>query len=620
LTLDQQERLALIQKALPTIHRNKWYPYTFLDEYPICIDCEWHRETGCPCGVVGRPVGTLELIGVGNERWVSQFWWQELDEEARAQLRLDVMDLIRAVPVVFQNADADIRKLRANGFPITGPECFRQLDDLMLAHAVLESELPHDLEFLTAEHGHLPQHKDLAKVAPVEYNAADLVEPVLIWKNYILPFLARDPQAEYIYRHKSMPFLWLAIEGEEAGIRVDASKPIPLYEKFDAKREQAARLIQAYCGWPVNLNSPDQIKHVLYNLEDFPIQRQKAGWGEEGKPTSDKDAISFLRRSVGVEWDAEEAPTLELAWAAIEDGGNPALEARYLHMGAQQALSHYVAPCLTDDLDKPRERIFPDCRIHVQASGRVGYVGPALPQMKGELLDQLIPDPGHVWIGWDWRQIEPRILAYEADDHVAIAVAESGTDFYEPDIRAFFPEVGAKELEALRRRWGKAFKLRLHYRGRPENSGDIPGTRALWGTDTAPLVAAAEVYLKKHPALPRFWAEVDAEADRTGMVRTFMGRPRRLTQQNQNARRREASNHKMQGGVADIWLTVALLIKQAAPWSRLVFGAYDSQFWQVPAERQTEFVAIAAPIVGRSFTINGHAVSFPADWKIREAA
>jgi hypothetical protein len=77
----------------------------------------------------------------------------------------------------------------------------------------------------------------------------------------------------------------------------------------------------------------------------------------------------------------------------------------------------------------------------------------------------------------------------------------------------------------------------------------------------------------------------------------------------------------MQGGVADIYVQTALMVKAAAPWARLVFGAHDAQTWQVARERVVEFLAIYAPIVERQFVINGLKISFPAEYKpIREAA
>jgi DNA polymerase-1 len=606
MTPDQTERVALLRAALPPVVDQPTPDFYFYT--PVCLDCEWDRETG-----------ELRTIGIGDESLVIQFDWGGREFDRVWFTRWLLVQLARTT-VVIHNAAADIKKLRESGIPLWDLS-FKRLEDTMLAHAVLESEFPHDLEFLSAEHGTLPPYKDLSRVAPVEYNAADVVETVLLWKRYIEPFLQADPAAAAIYRDLSMKFLWLGIEGDEAGIAVHPAKPLALHEAYDQKRSDARRLAMAYCGWPVNLNSPDQVKHVLYNLEGFPVQMaKKQGWNEPEKVTADKDALAFLRRHVGTEWDADVAPTLELAWATIEAGGNPFLEARYLYTGAQQAVSHYIEACLVLDDDKVvgvRERIYPECRIHVQASGRVGYVGPALPQMKGALLDQLVPDPGTVWFGWDFKQIEVRLLALLANDTVYLDAFSRGEDIHAINVRAVFPEVGTEALEEMRRRWIKAFVFRLHYLGEPENANDIPNTKNLGLTNDRQLVEASVRYLAKHPALPPYWDAVGDEAERTGISRTFMGRPRRLHGSSPKARKREAVNHRMQGAVADIYIATALAVKRAAPWARLVFGAYDSHWWQVPAERELEFAAICGPIVEKEWVIGGHKARLPADWKFK---
>lgn len=603
---DVDERIALLRAALPPVVDQPPADFYFTDA--VCLDCEWDRETGA-----------LTTIGIGDETLVVQFDWggREFD---RGWFTNWLYAQLARTTVVIHNAAADIKKLRESGIPLWDLS-FLCLEDTMLAHAVLESEFPHDLEFLSAEHGTLPPYKDLAKVAPVEYNAADVVETVLLWKRYIAPYLESDPGAKAIYRDLSMKVLWLGIEGDEAGIAVHPTKPLTLHEAYDQKRSDARRLAQAYCGWPVNLNSPDQVKHVFYNLEGFPVQvAKKQAWGEPEKVTADKDALAFLRRSIGTEWDADVAPTLDQAWATIEAGGNPFLEARYLHTGAQQSISHYIEPCLVledDVVIGVRERIYPECRIHVQASGRVGYVGPALPQMKGKLLDQLVPDPGTVWFGWDWKQIEVRLLALLANDAVYLDAFARGEDIHEINVRAIWPEKGSPELEEMRRRWIKAFVFRLHYLGEPGNAADIPNTKNLGLTNERRLVEASDLYLAKHPALPMYWDRVGEEAERTGLSRTFLGRPRRLHGSFPKARKREAVNHRLQGAVADLYIVTALAVKRSAPWARLVFGAYDSQWWQIPTERELEFAAICGPIVEKEWVIGGHKARLPADWKVK---
>ena len=621
--------LDLLRPALPPIFY-KIDSYQLVATLPLfypgafVIDCEWQEEAPFE----------LTTIGIGNDRVVVQIPWASLDNFERVEARFAVEALVQSETIIYHNAEADIRKLVESGFK-TRYEDHKGIEDTMLADAVLHSEENHDLGDLNKRCGRLPDYKSLKHVAPREYNAADVVATYIIWEHGLKLRLATDPRAELVYRHMSLPFIPIVIEGEDAGVRVNKPAVLPLAWKYEAKIEQAALLAQAYCGWPINLKSPDQLKTVLYNVEGMPIQRDRpVRWGEAGKATTDKDAIAALRRLRGTEWDAEVPPTLAQAWANIEAGGHPVLEARYLMMGAQQALTHYVKPCLTDDgrvfLDDPTtgvggcplaaERIYPRCTQHSQASGRHGYVGPALQQMKGEVAELITPDIGSCWVGHDWSQIEVRILAALAGDQPYLDAFARGDDVHWINTRAVFgPVVGSTELEVLRRRFIKAFVFRLHYRGKPENAGDIPGTKLL-GLDVPRLIAASEVYMGGHPAIIECWKQLEAQADAEGVVYTFMGRPRELLSPSKNARHREASNHPMQGGVADVYVTTALRVKAAAPWARLVFGAHDSQWWSVPVERRLEFMLLYAPIVERPFNVGGRVMVFPANYYMKEAA
>lgn len=588
--------IELLKRALPPVHVNPEALPAFAGM--ACVDLEWNPDTG-----------ELELIGVGNETLCVQLTGATLSERRTNRW---VTELLASNHVVIQNADGDIRKLRANGWDLAAAS-FRKLDDPMQAHSVLHSEDEHTLEYLSLIHGVLPPHKHLQWVRGAEsvYNAADLVQTCAVWRA-IDKELTADPRARFIYESWNMPFIWVGIEGEEKGIRVAPGVPEKLWEKYDAKREQARLLFQAYCGWPANLNSPDQFKHVVYNLEGLPVQRERSAWGVEGKATTDKEALATLRRMQGTEWDDDDVPTLLQAWANILDGGHPALEAKNLFSNAQQVCSHYIEPC------RDVVRIYPEVKQHVQTSGRHSYTGPAVQQFKGELLSLLTPDPGTCWCGFDWSQIEVRILAALARDWVYLNAFAQKIDIHELNVRAIFGPSGSVEIEVTRRGFAKRFVFRLHYRGKAENAGNIPGTRAL-NLDAERLVDASNKYLALHPALVPYWAQVEAEAERTNMVRTFQGRPRRLTGIYQAARNREACNHPMQGAVADIYVETALMIKAAAPWAWLVYGSHDAQWWQVPIPRRLEFEAILYPIVTRQFEINGLLISFPADFKIKEA-
>lgn len=657
ITPEQQLSLAALRAALPHIESAHMDALEIVDRFRdelVCIDCEWNTETG-----------VLETVGIGNERIIVQFAYGAPpfdDEFHKHEIRFAVEQLVQTVPVVYHSAISDLKKLRENGFKVH-PATHLQLEDTMLADAVVNAEEDHDLGSLNERHGKLPPYKDLMKVAPREYNAGDVVAPVLLWKYYYAVEFAKDPAAEAVYREQSLAFLAeIQIETEEAGIRVDKSRPYPLWDKYSQKREQAVKLAQAYSGWPINLGSPDDMKHALYTVEGMPPQFEKGPPQAEKKVTSDKDAVAALRRFYGTEWDADEEATLDSAWAAIDAGGHPLLEARYLFLGAQQALSHYIKPFFVVEGEGPKakivgvkDRIFPEIRQHVQASGRHSFVDPPLQQLKGALIDdplakggktpelqtQITPDAGTVWVGHDWSNIETWLLGYLADDeqileakrhgwdtHVINFCDLSGTEYPPLLTKALHDAPEAAEWRALlkwqgeddiRRVFSKRGIYRTHYRGDPAGMGDIPGAKAL-GFVGERMTAAINRYLSKHPAIPAFWAKTDTEVDRFSKVYTFDGRPRRSVSKYRNAKRRELTNQKLQGGVAGIYITSALMVKRAAPYARFVWGAHDSMWFQIPAERKVEFLALYKPIVEREFDVNGHKAVFPASYKERQAA
>ena len=624
-------------------------PRTFAGER--VIDLEWHSED-CTCGR-DLPLDALETVGIGNDKAVEQTDWQKLDDTQRELFRMGVVTMVQHGVTIYHNAIADIKVMRANGFSVS-PKGHAVLQDTMLADSVMYSEEDHDLGDLNRRHGRLPDYKGLRHTHPVEYNAADLVATYWVWKKLEV-VMAADPLACSIYRQFSIPFLDLALEREERGIAVDGPVALKLFDKYTKRIREATLLARAYTGNPLlNLSSPDQMKWWIYGVYGMPEQRKRGAPGELGPLTLEKDALAELRTLNGAEWDEEDEPTLEQAIDNL-DADNAAwgaglLEAKYLFTGAQQRLTHYVLPCLDYEGDgedvrviAPKARVYPRCKIHGQASGRVGYVEPALPQMRGETAGLIRPDVGQSWVGHDWSNIETWLLGGLAGDDV---ILEAKAKNWDTHLVNFCDATGTPrptELtkaihtcpctncaawrtrfdwqgdEDLRRTFFKRFVYRLHYRGKAKNAGNIPGARAL-RMDVGRLVAASDAYLAKHDPIVRFWARVEAQADAERLSRTFLGRPRRLTDDYRNSRNRKASNHPMQGGVADIWIKTCLLVKAAAPWAGLVYGAYDSMWWDVPTAREAEFIGIYAPIVERTMDVCGRAMSFPASYKIRRGA
>jgi DNA polymerase I-like protein with 3'-5' exonuclease and polymerase domains len=627
----------ILRTALPPVTQDEQSFLAYLvrtEGALVCVDCEWHRETG-----------ELELIGVGNAAGVAQLEWDPRFGPEALMFQNAFAGFIASNTVVYHNADADLRALRRAGFDV-GVAGHQRLEDTMLAHAVLYSEEDHDLAYVRAEcGGSLPPCEELHgtrekdRDAWLLHNAVSVVDTVVVWRRGIEPAFAADPAAEYIYRSQSLAILPEIIAGNERGIAVD---PVVAYELRDAyapRIEQGLRLAQAWCGYPINLSSPDQRLHQFYNVEGFPVQYKKARPGDDPPATTDKDALAVLRRLQGTEWDDEAPATLDLAEANIDAGGHPLLEALYLYSGAKQRLSHYVLPCF-DDSGAPRARIYPETRMHAQETGRHSIVGPALQQFKRREDYLIRPDAGWPWFGWDWSNIETWLLGYLAGDALILEAKRQGWDTHTVNfcdlVGIPYPPKLTKAVHAcpcadctawrtglkwvgdddIRRTFSKRCIFRTHYRGNPEQMGDIPGAKAL-GFDAKTMTAAVNRYLDKHFAIREFWQEIERQVDRDGLVRSFMGRPRRLTAPGRNARYREACNDPLQAGVADIYNQTIVIVKRALPHVRLVHGRHDAQWWAIPEDRWDVDVPVIKAVAERMFFINGYEAWFPASWKER---
>jgi uracil-DNA glycosylase family 4 len=538
-----------------------------------------------------------------------QLWFTNLDPVDRAVIRDQLRYLFSRVTTVFQNTFADVPVLERNlGIKYTD---YCRIEDTMLQHAVLWSEWPHTLEFLASMYGKYPKMKHLAQTDPSMYNWGDVLETMSAYEALQKEF-RHDPLARAVYTTQSLPLVPILLERMGKGIRVAKPRVEPAREAYRSTLHAATVLARSCTGWPLNLGSEKQLKQYLYGACGYPVQYDK----DTRKPSIDGDAIASLRAHVGpppdIEQEEEEGLTLQHALDRIEAGADAVLEARVIYAAAQQTLSHYIKP-LYDGSGRIRDRIHPQFKIHAQASGRWSTTDPPLAQLPKDLRDIICPDPGEVWIQWDWDQIELRLLAALANDAPYLEAFANGQDVHALNACSIFgPATGVAATDDLRRTFAKRFVYRLNYGGDPKLAGDIPGARQL-GLGKADLVRASNRYLAAHPAMAAWRIRTAADARTTQLSRTFMGRRRRLLSGGKAAER-EAYNHPMQGGVADILNLVTVEIKKRLPEASLVYTMHDAATWGVPRE-SVGALAVMKEVATRQWNIGGIDVSFPAKFK-----
>lgn len=161
--------------------------------------------------------------------------------------------------VIMHNAPADIPFLDAMFLPF-------DFEDTMHAHAVLWSDLPHDLGFLGSIYSPINRWKHLTNINPQVYSAADAYVTWAVWEGLSKEFKA-DNDSWKVYHDIQVKLVPIIMASEAKGIRINPEKAEAHYMRRHLILEELAVKAQAVTGWPINLRSNTQVGHHLYEVE-----------------------------------------------------------------------------------------------------------------------------------------------------------------------------------------------------------------------------------------------------------------------------------------------------------------------------------------------------------------
>ena len=584
--------------------------------------------------------------------------WRTAHPSVREEIKYHYRKLVTRVPFIFHNCRADIPVLQA----VTGVgfHDYTQFEDTMLAHAVLWCELPHGLEFIASLWGHYGKLKHLKNSNELLYNFGDVLETDAIWLHIEEESFKHDPKAEHIYRSQHLLLAPLLHRTVQRGLRINRDRVRLARLTYENDVAQAGRLALATAGWPINLNSAKQLGQYLYAVRGLEVQINR----KTDNQSIDDDAIATLRMGLGPYYDPEETLTCEKAIERIELGADPILEARVLYIGASTRLIKYIYPLYevlgtlspydyktTGAYHKAwdhavsrirdgtattiLDRMFPDMLTHTQKTGRWSTVDPPIAQLPIELRDIICPDPGEVWISWDWSAIEPRILEAYCHSRILRRAFDEGIDLhtwtvcstfgyeYPPDLidphknptcQAWRDKYKWKGKDDPRRVFAKGARYEMYYGGSGNNAA---ASAALFGLDLKVLKRACHQLISADPEYAQWRMNLEEEIKRTRLLRTFMGRPRRFLKGGHKMVR-EGLDQPMQGGVSDIANTTVVLLDGAhIEGFQFAWSMHDSQKWHTRRDVVTkQFMQWVRSVAERPQSINGKLVTFPIDLEI----
>lgn len=476
-----------------------------------------------------------------------------------------------ARPKLGQNLKYDKHIFANHGINLNGVA-----HDTLLQSYVLESHRPHDMDKLALRHlgaktitydevtgkGASRISFDQVDIERATRYAAEDADITLQLHQHLYPAITGEPKLDYVYRILEIPVLNILFEMERNGVLLDLklleSQSRELGEKMLALEDRA----HVVAGRPFNLNSPGQIREILFGQLKLPVIKKTPG----GAPSTDEDVLQLL------------ALDYPLAKILLDYRGLAKLKSTY-----------------TDKL--PRMVNAATGRVHtnyaqaVAVTGRLASNEPNLQNIPirtaegRRIREAFIASPGQSIISADYSQIELRIMAHISQDAGLLKAFAAGEDIH----RATAAEVFGLPRDAVtseQRRYAKIINFGLIY-GMSEF-----GLASQLNIERAAARAYMDRYFARYPGVANYMQSTRETARKKGYVETVLGRRLWLPEINSsNGNRRQgaeraAINAPMQGTAADI-IKLAMIAVQA--WlteqnmrSKLIMQVHDELVLEVP--------------------------------------
>jgi DNA polymerase-1 len=366
-----------------------------------------------------------------------------------------------------------------------------------------------------------------------------------------------------IYESMEMPLVEVLADMERAGVKVDTARLRAMSRDMEEQLQALTREIHLLAKGEFNINSPAQLREVLFDRLGLKSARKTA------KTRAASTAEDVLEELALV----HELPRKVLDYRAIQK-----LKSTYV-----DALPELVHP--------ETGRIHATFNQAVAATGRLSSADPNLQNIPirtpegRRIREAFVAEAGHLLLSADYSQIELRVLAHLSGDPTLIDTFRRGEDVHDRTAREVFGALSAVPPDE-QRRIAKMVNYALLY-GKTAFSlaKDI-------GVSRKEAESFIEAYFARYPKVRSFIDGTIARARETGTVRTLLGRLRRLPDlraKNPQVRmeaERQAVNTPVQGSAADLikraMIDLHREVRERRMRSRLTLQIHDELLLEVP--------------------------------------
>lgn len=383
----------------------------------------------------------------------------------------------------------------------------------------------------------IDRYKDFSFVPfdqAAEYAAHDALQTLKLYP-ILKKALDENTVLKNIFERLDMPFYMILVHMEYTGIPLDCDRLKEVASHVNHKLASLETKIKTFLQEEghikdddLNLNSPKQIEHVLFDQLKLPVVK-KSG---TGKRSTDQEVLEQLAIQHPI-------PNLILQHRELSKLKNTYLD----------ALPTYVNP--------QTGNIHTNYSQTMVATGRLSSSDPNLqniPASEGfglQIRESFVAPRGHIFMSADYSQIELRILAHLSQDPTLISIFAQDRDIHAETASQLFG-ISLNDVTSEQRQLGKRINFSIIYGMSPFGLAkdlDIKQSEAK---------TYIEKYFSKYPQVAAWMEFIVEDAIKNGYSQTLYGRRRyipELKEKNHTlfqAGKRIAVNSPVQGTQADI--------------------------------------------------------------------
>ncbi len=426
-------------------------------------------------------------------------WWT-LEEELGIIKAIRTLMANNNIKWIAQNAQYDMTYILDKW----EAKCKLWMDTMTAFHNVYP-EMKKSLAFICSIYSKRPYYKEDGGKGknPTEewiYNCKD------VCVTYEVAFEIRKEMEEFNtlkhYETIPLPLGVPLMDMQSHGILVDVVRRAQLDAELSKQLEELQVRMNAAVDREININSPKQIKELLYDDLGLP---PIYGWGKIGGKkakvlSSDEDAITKLQKLTN----------------------NPVLGIILEMRGITKLLGTYVRA----ELEKSN-RI---CCSYILTGTETGRLSARksiygrgtnlqnIPRLNS-IRSMFIAEPGYILVNADLSQAEARLVAYQARETRMINVFKSGEDIHVYNA-AMIHNKQPKDVLSSERQDAKGSVHGANYRIQYAKLAEITGKSES---------VAREIlnkYKSRFPMLEIWWKEVEEQMSRTRIMTNYFGRKR----------------------------------------------------------------------------------------------